>query len=437
MTAWPVQAEHKRRGTLPAMRTPEELHTNAPLVGVMAAILGAVGYNAALAWLGARGMVVSMPYVIAAEVLVLALTLALVLIAGRRQTDNWAVLLLIFFGFTSLLTSILAEQLFPDMVRNVLIIALFFMLGTRCDVRTLRVCFTAAAAVVGTGLLLEALSTPTYVSLFAPAQYYDLTRGSEPLETVDGLYRNASGFESRFVIIELLGHRASSIFLEPVSLGNFGVILLGYMVATWERISVKERTLFIVLVLAILSTSNSRILLGFVLLAPLIYLCGPFLRPAHRLLIMPATLLLAVIIYAQGSGLQKDNLVGRIEKAVGNLGELGAPGLFGGRAVMANEFSDSGYAYVIAASSFIGLAVLWLTSALLLRQSSKMQSRAGLFLALYVALNLLVSGTSLFSIKAAALLWLLVGCARCLAEPTMSPATPAQENSSKLSWRAA
>jgi hypothetical protein len=321
-------------------------------------------------------------------------------------------LLIAFFGTSALLVSMFGQAPYPEMLRNAAIIVIFFMLGVRSSWKTIRICFGAAALIVGGVLLFEAVSTASYVSTFQPARYYELTRGSEPLETVDGLYRNASGFESRFLIAEIIGHRASSIFLEPVSLGNFGVVLLGFVTSGWSRMSVAERVGYLLLVGFILLTTNSRILLGFVMLCPLIFLIGPRIGQAPRLLILPAVLLAAFLVYAFGPGNGGDNLIGRTEKAVRNMGELGASGLFGFRPELASEFSDSGYAFVIGSSSVLGLGAIWLYSALIVPSHSPMQGRAGLFLPLYVSLNLLVSGTSVFSVKAAALLWLFIGYVR-------------------------
>jgi hypothetical protein len=315
----------------------------------------------------------------------------------------------------------LSQTPYPEMLRNAAIIVIFFMLGVRSNWKTIRICFGAAAIIVGGILLLEAVSTASYVSTFQPARYYELTRGSEPLETVDGLYRNASGFESRFLIAEIIGHRASSVFLEPVSLGNFGVVLLGFVIACWGRLSIAERIGYLLLVGFILLTTNSRILLGFVMLSPLIFLIGPRISQTPRLLILPAVLLAAFLVYAFGPGNGGDNLIGRIEKAVRNMGELGATGLFGFRPELASEFSDSGYAFVIASSSVVGLSAIWLYSALIVPSHSPMQGRAGLFLPLYVSLNLLVSGTSVFSVKAAALLWLFIGYVRAAEANRASP----------------
>jgi len=402
---------------------------------VLALVAGAVIYNAVLAWLTARGVWIGSRHVIAAEFLVLAATSLTLLVWGRRSDDGIPLLFASFFIVGSLLISMGSQALYPEMARNAVIAALFLMLGMRAGPAALRLCFAIAAAVVAAGLMLEIADARAYVDLFEPARYYQLTRGSEPLEWVDGLYRNASGFEGRFAIANIIDHRASSIFLEPVSLGNFGVVLIGFVTCFWERLKRIEKVAYVALAILILLTTNSRILLGFMALCPLIYFVAPRASRNRRLVILPAVLAVAVLVYFTGPEIYADNLTGRIGKAVHNLTELGVPGLFGASPELASGFSDSGFAFVIAASSAFGLMVLWLFISLVVPEQNVLQRRAGLFLCFYVALSLLISGTSVFSIKVAALLWLLMGVAAALAPDGEAGAETAPAGTQNGGWR--
>jgi hypothetical protein len=291
------------------------------------------------------------------------------------------------------------------------------------------------ATLVFAGLALEIAFPSLYVRLFEPALYYEMTRGIEPLEVVDGLFRNASGFEGRFTIATLLGHRAGSIFLEPVSLGNFGVVLVGFLLSFWKDIGRGERVAYIALILLILVSTNSRILLAFILLAPLIYFAGShFARPA-RLLAMPAILGASSLIYALASDAEGDNLVGRIGLAMRSLAELDLAALAGMHSELAALATDSGYAYVIYAGSVFALLALWLFVSLVVPDGTPRLRRLGLFLTLYVFLNLLISGNSVFSIKVAALLWLLIGSVSAIKEGAGNTAKMADQGRPKPGWR--
>jgi putative polymerase len=378
---------------------------------VVAVTLGGVLYNALLAFLGAHGVPVNKSVVIVTEFLVLAFGASAVLLTGRREHDAAAIALAAFFIADALIISMAAESLFPPMARAAAIIALFLMLGTRASERSIRLSFGIATAAVGAGLLLEILSPSTYIQLLQPGAYYEVTRGAEPLETLPGLFRNASGFEGRFAIFQILDHRAGSLFLEPVSLGNFAVVLLGYLMCLWKRLGRPEKVGYIALIGLILLATNSRILLGFILLTPLIYFGAPTIGRYPRLLVLPGIMLVAALIFALAPQARSDDLAGRIAETMRSLLAIDALGYLGLQPKVAATFTDSGYTYVTYASSILGVVVLWLFISLVLPANSSLQKRLGVFVALYTFSSLLISGNSVFSIKVAALVWLLMGFA--------------------------
>ena len=381
-----------------------------PTFAVLLVTIGAVLYNAVLALASASGLAVGAPHVMATEAAVLAVVTLMIGVTGLRRGDAPATLFLVFFVVSALVISFMSEGLFLPLVRGAAVIALFLMVGYRVQAGTLRRVFAVIALLVFAVLALEIAFPSLYVRLFEPGRYYEGTRGIEQLETVDGLFRNASGFEGRFTLARFLDHRAGSLFLEPVSLGNFAVVLTGFLLSFWGRLRRIEKISYCALILTILLSTNSRILLGFILLAPLIATAGGWMGRANRLLLMPAILAIAALLYTFGPAIEGDNLVGRIGLAIRSLADLDLAALAGGQSDLAASATDSGYAYVIYAGSILGLLALWVFVTTVLPDSSATQRKLGLFVALYVFLNLLISGNSVFSIKVAALLWLLVGC---------------------------
>jgi hypothetical protein len=110
--------------------------------------------------------------------------------------------------------------------------------------------------------------------------------------------------------------------------------------------------------------------------------------------------------------------------------------LLGAQPYLAASATDSGYAYLIYAGSVFGLIALWLFVSLVVPDLSARQRRVGLFLTLFVFLSLLISGNSTFSIKAAALLWLIVGVVAAAADPVRAPvAEPRSPTRATGSWR--
>jgi putative polymerase len=71
---------------------------------------------------------------------------------------------------------------------------------------------------------------------------------------------------------------------------------------------------------------------------------------------------------------------------------------------------DSGYAYIFGNVGIIGVAIAWLAFAGI-PVASPFGQRFRSVVAVYIAALLCISGVSVFSIKTAALLWFLYGCA--------------------------
>jgi hypothetical protein len=376
-------------------------------------VLGGIGYNALLAFLGARGLPVNRALVAVTEIGLLAGAALVLLRSGLDRRDMPATALIAFFIVNALAISLINAAPFVDMARNAAVIAIFLMLGLRVDERTVHRTFVIAAIAVAAVLLLESVAVTSYAAVFEPGRYFEETRGISRFELDEiGLFVNALGFDDRFAILSLVGHRTSSLFLEQVSLANFATVLTVFLVAMWPRLRLPVKLLFPLLIAAILVTNNSRTALAIALAAPLVYLIAPKLPRVIILVLLPVILAMALVVSQTAPPSTEDNLVGRLSLTIRTLYELDLPALLGAKALSANDFLDSGYTFVIYASSVIGLIVLWLFTSLVPAGHGAALKRAGLMTGLYLFINLTVSGTSIFSIKTAALLWFLIGFLR-------------------------
>lgn len=376
-------------------------------------VLAGVGYNALLAFLGARGLPVGRALVAVTEILLLAAAALVLMRSGIGRRDTPATALVAFFIVNAVVLSLVNGAPYVDMARNAAVIGIFLMLGLRVGERTVHRTFVVAAVAVGAVLLLEGLSVTSYAAVFEPGRYFEETRGISRFELDEiGLFANALGFDDRFSILNLIAHRTSSLFLEQVSLANFATVLTVFLVAMWPRLRLPVRILFPLLITAILVTNNSRTALAIALAAPIVYLLAPKLPRMVTLGLMPLILAMALIVSQTAPPSTQDDLVGRLSLTIRTLYELDLPALLGARATEAADFLDSGYTFVIYASSAIGLIVLWLFYSLVPTGSGPALKRAGLMTGLYLFINLTVSGTSIFSIKTAALLWFLIGFLR-------------------------
>ena len=388
-------------------------------------VVAGVTYNAILSFLNAHAIYVGYPLVVVTEIAVLAVAGFALLRTGLRSADSPALLLFGFFLVNACLVSLANEALFVDMARSAAIMAIFLMVGMRTSELTVRRIFGILSALVFGILLLESVSVETYADLLEPGLYFEQTRGIERFELDEiGLFANAIGFADRFSILNIVGHRTSSLFLEQVSLANFATVLTTFLVSMWKGTSVKTRAAYIILIVFVLVTNNSRTALAISLAAPLVYWLAPILPRLVNLALMPTVLVAAFIVAATAPPTTEDNLVGRLSLTVRTLKELDLTSLLGGSSSLAMKFADSGYTYLIYASSIFGLIVLWLFFSLILAGERADQRRGGMMIGLYLFLNLTVSGTSVFSIKTAALLWLLVGFLRARSdEPALAKKT--------------
>jgi len=375
-------------------------------------VLGAVCYNAVLAFLNARGLTMQKSDVVLAEIALLSTCGLLIVACGPRGGDAAPAALGGFFVLNALIVSMLNNTIFVDMARNVAIIAVFMMVGSRIRRGHLHRCFMLAAIAVAAVLLLEIASVDRYAAWFAPGDYFAQTRGiaKEAFDQL-GLFGNSLGFDSRFAIVTLMDHRACSLFLEQVSLANFWVILVILLACDWNRLSLLSKGFFAGLAVLIVLTTNSRLALALTLMTPVACLLTQRWNRFLTVLVMPATLIVAAVI-GTGATAYADDLPGRLEKTIRALGSLDMSAISGLEALRAPLFADSGYAYVIYASTILGILVLWVFVSLVASQNEPRVMRCNLLVNLYVFSSLTISGNSVFSIKTAALLWLLVGNVR-------------------------
>jgi hypothetical protein len=320
-----------------------------------------------------------MPVVAATEMLILAIAGLVLLRSGLRPGDQPALLLFAFFLLTALAVSLADGAPFVDMARNAAVMSVFLMLGMRTDEQSVIRAFLIAAVLVAAVLLLEALS-----------------------------------FDDRFSILNIIGHRTSSLFLEQVSLANFAILVAVFATAFWPRLPIGWRIFLPLLIAGILVTNNSRTGLAIVLAAPLVYVLAPRLPALVTLAVMPLVIGAATLVALTTPPSREDNLAGRLQLTVQTLRDLDIVAFLGGSAGEAGKFLDSGYTFVIYASSIFGLLVLWLFFSLVATGNGAAQKRASMMTGLYLFCNLMVSGTSVFSIKTAALLWLLMGHLRAV-----------------------
>ena len=215
----------------------------------------------------------------------------------------------------------------------------------------------------------------------------------------------------RTILPALLGsHRISSVFLEPISLGNFAV-----MVAAWglskQSEEYKQALFFVVAAIVLIALSDSRFGLGVVAL-----LMAMRLVAAHRLhsalILLPLISILSLIVIGLFfHGGIADDTMGRLFWTGTTLLDFNIAKIFGIEGFDI-PYGDMGYAYLLSRWGVLLCITLW-GALWMIRMADEQGQRFRAYAVLYISLILTVSGTSFFALKTAGLLWFLMGsCAR-------------------------
>ncbi|ENN84734.1 putative polysaccharide biosynthesis protein [Rhizobium freirei PRF 81] len=399
---------------------------------ILAITLFSVLYNCILAYINHNIMQLSVSHVVLCEGLMMISSVALIFKKGIYEEDLPLVLFLVFALVVTIYITVFNRLTFIDQFRNVLIIFAFAGIGSWASERTVRLIFRIACFMVLLFLVCEVVSTPFYVTIFHPAEYFESTRGIKQMSfNSTGLFANALGFQGRFSF-GLIDHRSSSIFLEQVSLANFCGVSVIYLLSFWPKLGKGDKALFISTVLLILLTNDTRTMLIFSCVSIVGYFLFPKIPKAFNLILMPLIILIGFFVHFMKPDEVGDNFTGRIGVTVKKMLDLDIQSMLGLSISRIGEFADSGYVYLIYGSTIFGLIVFWLFVCLYPAGKTPAQRRCAHSLSLFIFLNMMIGGTAIFSIKIAGLLWLLVGYMRASEEPRTARVRPETLNGSRV-----
>ncbi|MBO9192565.1 hypothetical protein J5277_00455 [Rhizobium sp. 16-449-1b] len=371
-------------------------------------VLG-VTYNAILAFINHNIMPLTPTAVVLSEILILAYSFGYILKKGIFEEDIIPLGYLLATIVLTVYVMVINKAGYIDHLRNVLIIFAFTVLGRWSNERTLRLAFKICCITVLAVLVCEIISTPAYVALVHPAEYFQNTRGVPPATYSDvGLFRGALGFEGRFSF-GLIDHRSSSIFLEQVSLANFCGVMVIYLVSFANRITLFDRLIFVTTIVLILVTNDTRTMLIFAIVSAAGYVIYPFIPKIFNFLMMPGIVMVGFIIHAFKPNAHDDDFVGRISGTIRNIIAMDLPATMGLELDKATTFVDSGYVYITYGATIFGLILFWLFVSFYPAGQTPNQKRLCHSLSLFMFLNLMIGSTAIFSMKTAGLGWLLVG----------------------------
>ncbi|HWT72967.1 MAG TPA: polysaccharide polymerase [Oxalicibacterium sp.] len=356
----------------------------------------------------------------------------LYVLARRVQLEFIAVMALVaaYLFFMALMRGSLDFKGF----RDILIIILFYWLGRTMGSMEMadRILKVVITLVLIFGFF-ELFFVNQYSRVFNVFSYYVNQGGLSGATNWAGGSLALNGMRpegiGRTILPSLLGnHRISSIFLEPVSLGNFAVIVAGWGLSK-PREEWRQMLFFLAMSAIMITLADSRY--GLLTVMCLVIMRLIFAGRMHNLaILLPAicmALLLGIAQFLNGD--HSDNVLGRLYLTGATLMHFGPKEIFGLSGYNFN-FGDMGYAVVLTRFGLLFFAACWI-GFWLIRMQDDRGVRFRSYVALYASLILSVSGTSLFALKTAGVLWFLVGCCALrqrqhTAEEAV-PSTPARE----------
>lgn len=380
----------------------------------IAAVLIAMGFNMALCFVNTRVGGVGNTAIIGCEIVIITMVLLLSYSAidyARFLVVASALFYLIVLAVVR--TAFNEESLQIKPVRDLLIPIAFFFLGMRAaDIRRADLLVKLAGAIVVAVAVIEFAFPDRFTDVFNIARFYtergSMAVGQSPQSShlfISGIRPDVLGGRN---LLPLLGdHRVSSIFLEPISAGNFGIIV--FMWALVRSLATRRVYwgLFAVAATMII-LSDSRFGAMFCIFATAIALM-PVSLGAVVAAAVPAIALVALFVLPEqfeklhviGNG-----LVSRIVLSGHFLAALDLRNWFG---IATPDFQpfDSGYAYSFIGFGVLGAAALWVVFWTIDGRTWQFKSFRNLVGAYYGVL--LCVSNSPYTIKTASLMWFLLG----------------------------
>jgi putative polymerase len=376
-----------------------------------------MSFNLVLCFLNANVTGVGVGAVIGTEAVILAMTF-LAVFHSLSRNQIFLIGLVVTYTLALALVRYANEPaggIDVKLCRDFLIPIAFFALGTRNrDPARSDLIVGVITAFVLAVALFEYFFLDLYTKYLNVAGYY-IARGTLNFSNwalrvsnglmVSGIRPQQQGRE----LLPFLGnHRVSSIFLEPNSLGNFGV-----MVALWAAVrSQMERRAYVWLFLgglAAIILSDTRVNAAFLMLGLFMILLPARVGTAASAAIVVGVIvgLIGVIITVPHlPDLAVNDFSGRMSYSARVLADFDIANWFGFKASALQTF-DSGYGYMISGIGLIGLLAFWGLFLSLAGDNPYFYSFRNALIA-YFAILFCIAESQL-SIKTASLLWFLMG----------------------------
>lgn len=377
----------------------------------LSSVMGGLVFNFFLCFVNTRIMGIRDSHVMMMELAIIGTAF---LVAADRRAGFYLVLGIFTTYMIFLFT--LRGQNDVKALRDIFIPVIFFAMGSRLsDIKLADRLAVWSAIIVLVFACFEYFLLDVYLKWFNVLGYY-ISRGTvtlaESFGATEGLFISGNRPEPRTILPFLGQHRVSSVFLEPVSMGNFGAIIFAW--AMFRR-GWAGRWFLFPAAIAMTVFADARFgLFTCILMAAL----TPFFRiiPRTVWLVMPLLILAVIGAYGLASGTHggDNSLSGRIEATASIISKLPV-GVVAGVETTQGFTADSGMAYTLTKFGLLGFPALWALFVFQPLRSARSWEFQSMMI-LYLLLIMVISN-SFFSIKTAALMWFLSGTAAAVNLP--------------------
>ncbi|SEK80400.1 putative polymerase [Pseudoxanthomonas sp. GM95] len=374
-------------------------------------LLFAVGYNFLLAIVNAQFFTVSPALTYVAELVIYAGCFGLGIWTLQREKIVALLVGIGLIGAIMLLRYVLEWRVDAKFIRDAIIPFAFLVLGAAYGGSLPRL-FLRMTVIVALVAVVELVAPNLYGDVVNPKSYYVNTRGLDAggfWNQDSNLFVSATRPGERNFLAGSNLPRASSIFVEPVTTGNYLVFFCAILLVFWRSMGPKRIIFSVGLLLFLIVASDGRLAAGTSLL---LILGAPFLRKLDQrfsFLMLPLVIVgAAAMVWLMRVNAYEDTTMGRVYLTVHALQEMTAEAWLGLDFDVPYLYADSGVAYFIASQSIMIVGAFLLAFAFGLEMPTEDGQAFKNFFMLAFALGLLVSN-SLFSVKSAALWWFVLG----------------------------
>lgn len=380
---------------------------------IIAIVIATVVYQAVLCLLNTHGLTASRTLLGLSEGIILTACLPFI----TRRLLPGVIIVIAISGAMFCLQALLSGQLNIKTFRDLAIPLCYLWLG--CNIGRIDLASRALSYAVWIVLVMGAFElffVDQFTNVFNIFSYYVNTGNLEPVTGYTNSKLQLNGIRpegiGRTLLPALLGsHRISSVFLEPVSLGNFATICAAWGLSL-NKSELRKTLFFVTVAVVMIVLSDSRFALTTVslMIAMRLSIHG---KGLYLPIFAPFAAIVALIVFGiDGGRFTEDSFHGRLALSGQALHEFTISTLFA--TAVAKPYADMGYAHLISAFGVPLSFLLWF-SLWFLPMPDEQGQRFRAFAAVYIVLILCVSGYSLYALKTSGVLWFLMGC--CLKNP--------------------